>query len=134
MHDYRRMAGMLKGMGHPVRLRILEALLNEGEACVCHLEHHLGERQAYISQQLARLRSLGLVVDRREGLNIYYSLAHDSVGEIMRQVRPVAEALAASGGEPRDESQPVVDLFATCPCPKCRARQQETHESKSAPL
>ena len=41
----------------PVRDASTVVLLRDGEACVCHIEAHLGYRQAYISQQLAALRA-----------------------------------------------------------------------------
>jgi DNA-binding transcriptional ArsR family regulator len=67
MNGYLKMSGLLKALGHPVRLRILQELRQQ-EACVCHLEAVLRQRQAYISQQLMRLREAGLVEDRREGM------------------------------------------------------------------
>ena len=54
---------LFKVLGHPARLAILE-ILREGEQCVCHMETYLGQRQAYISQQLSVLREAGLITDR----------------------------------------------------------------------
>ena len=54
MDGYEQTAEMMKALSHPTRLQILEVLSEEGESCVCHLENRLGQRQAYISQQLAR--------------------------------------------------------------------------------
>jgi DNA-binding transcriptional ArsR family regulator len=64
---------LFKAFSHPARLAILEEL-RKGECCVCHLEALLGSRQAYISQQLAVLRDAGLISDRREGWNVYYTV------------------------------------------------------------
>ena len=75
MDGYAAAGDLFKACGHPVRLQILEVLLRDGEACVCHLEAHLGQRQAAISQHLAKLRQVGLVTDRRDGWNVYYSVA-----------------------------------------------------------
>ena len=61
---------IFKVLTHPARLAILE-ILRDGEHCVCHMEAHLGFRQAYISQQLSVLRDAGLVQDRRDGWNIF---------------------------------------------------------------
>ncbi len=110
MNGYRWMARRLKAMGHPVRLQILEVLEMEGEACVCHLEARLGQRQAYISQQLARLRDAGLVVDRRDGLNVYYSLSDDSVVSLLHE---------AQSAMPRGVTIPRRPEPVECPCPKC---------------
>jgi DNA-binding transcriptional ArsR family regulator len=59
-----RQADLFRALMHPARLAILD-LLRAGEACVCHLEAHLGYRQAYLSQQLAILRTAGLIRDSR---------------------------------------------------------------------
>ena len=99
---------MLKVLTHPGRLAIL-ALLRDGEHCVCHLEAYLGLRQAYISQQLAVLREAGLVEDRRDGWNIFYSVR-------VPEIYPVLDALQAVTGTPE---QLAVQAEVHCSCPKC---------------
>ena len=69
---YDQQTQLFKLLTHPVRLAILE-ILRVGEHCVCHMEAHLGYRQAYISQQVAVLREAGLIRDRRDGWNIFLS-------------------------------------------------------------
>jgi len=49
-------------------------LLRHEELCVCEFTHAIGVAQPTISRSLAQLRELGLVLDRREGLWIHYSL------------------------------------------------------------
>lgn len=120
MGAYEKLAVMMKALGHPTRLQILEALRDE-EACVCHLESVLGQRQAYISQQLARLREVGLVVDRREGMNVYYSLADESLGPLLDAAR--AAALAVAQAEGRALTFPPLAHITPCPCPKCQAKE-----------
>jgi len=63
----------LKAISHEGRLMIL-CYLASGEKSVTDLETLLSSRQAAVSQQLARLRSEGLVLARRDGKTIYYSL------------------------------------------------------------
>ena len=58
-------------------------ILRGGEECVCHIQSVLGKRQAYVSQQLMLLRDAGLVVDRREGLNVYYRIVEPRVGDVL---------------------------------------------------
>jgi len=70
----RRAAEFLKALGHEGRLMIL-CHLASGERSVTELEHLLSQRQAAVSQQLARLRLERLVVSRRDGKTIYYRLA-----------------------------------------------------------
>jgi DNA-binding transcriptional ArsR family regulator len=43
--------------------------------CVCELESILGLPQSLLSRHLAYLRSVGLVVDKRQGMRVQYSLA-----------------------------------------------------------
>ena len=123
MNGYEQTAEILKALGHPLRLQILEELRREGECCVCHLEAHLGQRQAYISQQLARLREAKLVIDRRDGMNMYYALADDSLGLLLDEALRTAK-LVRSGQPHRPASQRATSPDpVNCPCPKCQARK-----------
>jgi DNA-binding transcriptional ArsR family regulator len=66
-------AALLKALSHEGRLMIL-CHLASGEKSVSELEALLDARQAAVSQQLARLRSEGLVEGRREGKTIFYTI------------------------------------------------------------
>ncbi len=72
----------LKALSHEARLVIL-CLLVEGEKSVAEIEEMLSLRQPAVSQQLARLRADDLVQTRRDGKNIYYSLARPEVRDII---------------------------------------------------
>jgi ArsR family transcriptional regulator len=78
-------ASFLKALSHEGRLMIL-CHLSSGEKSVTELEDRLGARQAAVSQQLARLRSTGLVTSRRDGKAIYYSIKDPKAGAIMELV------------------------------------------------
>jgi len=119
MDGYRRTAEMMKALGHPTRLQILEVLSEEGESCVCHLENRLGQRQAYISQQLARLREADLVVDRREGLFIFYALRDKALGSLLGVARETAAVLAGTKGQRPHFQELTEDLSTPCICPNC---------------
>jgi len=82
MEDARRAASFLKAIGHESRLVIL-CTLAEGEKSVGELERLLKQRQAGVSQQLARLRTEGLVKARREGKTVYYSLSSDEARAVV---------------------------------------------------
>lgn len=83
MLDQARAASeFLKALSHEARLVILCQLV-EGEKSVTELEQSLNLRQPAVSQQLARLRADDLVATRRDGKNIYYSLARDEVREVI---------------------------------------------------
>lgn len=78
-------SNFLKAISHEGRLMIL-CHLTTGEKSVTELEELLSARQAAVSQQLSRLRLEGLVVPRREGKTIYYSLTDDRPKQIMEVV------------------------------------------------
>jgi DNA-binding transcriptional ArsR family regulator len=73
----------LKALSHEVRLLIL-CFLVDGEKSVSEIEKMLKLRQPAVSQQLARLRADGLVETRRNGKNIYYSLARTEVRDVIQ--------------------------------------------------
>jgi DNA-binding transcriptional ArsR family regulator len=75
-------AGFLKALSHEGRLMILCHIL-EGEKSVTELEELIGARQSAVSQQLSRLRLEGLVVTRRDGKAIYYSIADTRVKSLV---------------------------------------------------
>lgn len=70
---HERRAQVLKAMAHPSRLALLDALA-DGEVCVCDLHRLVGSDLSTVSKHLAVLREAGLVSDRRQGLQVYYSL------------------------------------------------------------
>ena len=111
MDAYDYQAELLKALGHPVRLQILD-ILRDGEQCVCHIEAVVRLRQAYISQQLTVLRKAGLVTDRKDGLRVYYRLTDRAVLRLLDQTHALLEkqgiALTMPDLSPRD-----------CPCPSC---------------
>jgi ArsR family transcriptional regulator len=74
-----RAAALLKAVGDPGRLRILERLARGGEHCVSELAEASGEGMSTISQRLRLLRSEQLVTRRREGKHVYYGLTDEHV-------------------------------------------------------
>jgi len=119
MDGYSYSAKMLKALAHPVRLQILEALSTDVQACVCHLESLLQLRQAYISQQLATLREVGLVQDRREGLNVYYSLTSTAVSDGLQNLRRFSTEIAKLQGKNIRFKSIEHNPDEPCPCPRC---------------
>jgi DNA-binding transcriptional ArsR family regulator len=84
----KRATNFLKALAHESRLLIL-CILAEGEKSVTELERILALRQPTVSQQLARLRTDGLVAARRDGKTIYYSLASEEARVIIGAVYEV---------------------------------------------
>jgi len=79
-------ADFFKTLGHPVRIRALEVLV-EGEKSVTDLREAVGTEQSHLSQQLGILRRAGFVVTRREGSSVIYSLADDRIEELLSIAR-----------------------------------------------
>jgi DNA-binding transcriptional ArsR family regulator len=113
---YTRQAQLFRALSHPVRLRILGILARQ-EACVCHLTAVLGQRQPYVSQQLASLREAGLVTDRRDGTLIYYRLADDHLATLLDQGKMVVKDLV---GDSLVFAPVPEEALANCPCPRCQ--------------
>jgi ArsR family transcriptional regulator len=83
MRDIPRLkAEFFKALGHPLRIRVLE-LLSDGERSVSELVESVDAGQPYLSQQLGVLRRAGLVVARRDGPNVMYSLADRRAVELL---------------------------------------------------
>lgn len=66
--------GLFKGLADPTRLRIAMLLLDT-ELCVCDLMAVLQMPQSTVSRHMGRLKSSGLVIDRRSGKWVHYRLA-----------------------------------------------------------
>jgi DNA-binding transcriptional ArsR family regulator len=81
-----RSAEALKLLGHPERLLIVEAL-ERGELSVTDIRTLCDLEQAICSQHLRRLRRLGVVACRREGVHIYYRLNDPKVRPILACIR-----------------------------------------------
>jgi ArsR family transcriptional regulator, arsenate/arsenite/antimonite-responsive transcriptional repressor len=65
---------LLKSLSDQTRLRSLMLLMQEGELCVCELTHALDLIQPKISRHLASLRDMQVVMDKRMGQWVYYSI------------------------------------------------------------
>jgi DNA-binding transcriptional ArsR family regulator len=115
-NGFKAQAQLFRALSHPVRLRILDILARQ-EACVCHLTEILGQRQPYVSQQLASLREAGLVTDRRDGTLIYYRLADETVATLLDQGRAVVKGLE---GDSLVFAPVPEEALANCPCPRCQ--------------
>ena len=94
MHEpiYTLKAEFFKTLGHPARIRILE-LLAQGDQSVTELMPELGLEPSNLSQQLAVLRRAGMVVARKHGNNVIYSIASDDMAELLLLARKVLTGL-----------------------------------------
>ncbi|MDP2355011.1 MAG: metalloregulator ArsR/SmtB family transcription factor [Beijerinckiaceae bacterium] len=85
LKNAREASDFLKALAQESRLLVL-CLLAEKERSVSELEAILSIRQSALSQQLARLRYDDLVTTRRDGKQIYYSIADEDVRRVISVV------------------------------------------------
>ena len=81
-------AAFFKALAHPVRIRIMDAL-RQGEVGVNELSARLGVEQSTVSQQLAILRSRNVVVGRKDGNNVFYSVADPQIFTLLDVARNI---------------------------------------------
>ena len=75
--------GLLKVLANPDRLLLL-CQMSQGEFCVSDLEEITGVKQPTLSQQLTVLREELMVTTRREGKQIFYSIASKEAMAVMK--------------------------------------------------
>jgi DNA-binding transcriptional ArsR family regulator len=74
-------------LGDPTRARILYAVLEAGELCVCDIAAATGTAETTASHALRLLRTAGVVVARRSGRMMYYRLADAHVRMLLDLTR-----------------------------------------------
>jgi DNA-binding transcriptional ArsR family regulator len=85
-------AGVFQALGHPTRIAIVELLRDEGETPVTRIHERLGLEQANVSQHLAVLRAKQIVIGRKEGNQVFYSLRDRILGRILDLMRQFFQA------------------------------------------
>ncbi|MFJ2032564.1 ArsR/SmtB family transcription factor [Streptosporangium sp. NPDC087985] len=91
-------AEFFKALGHPSRIRVLE-LLSERDHSVAEMLPEVGIEPAHLSQQLAVLRRANLVVSRKEGSGVYYSLTSPDIAELLRMARSILTGVLSGQAE-----------------------------------
>lgn len=81
-------AGFFRALAHPVRIRMLEILVRGGRT-VQELQEALALDQPIVSQQLAVLRTHGIVTTQKQGLTVRYSLRDPLVAELLDVARRI---------------------------------------------
>ncbi len=81
-----KMAEMLKAIAHPTRVGILNLMRQKDWMNVTEIHSALQIEQAVASQQLAVMKSKGVLLSRREGKNCFYGLKHKQLLEVIRVV------------------------------------------------
>ncbi|MCL4436375.1 MAG: metalloregulator ArsR/SmtB family transcription factor [Thaumarchaeota archaeon] len=75
-------AKFFRGFADPTRLAILECL-RDGEVQATEIAKRLNQSKSNISNHLSCLMDCGLVRNRRDGRNIYYSIRIDKVQKML---------------------------------------------------
>ena len=85
---YKLKAEFFKTLAHPARIRVLE-LLAVQDRSVGELLPEVGLESSNLSQQLAVLRRAGVVIARKEGSTVIYSIASPDIAELLTVARKV---------------------------------------------
>ena len=99
---YQAKAEFFKALAHPARIRVLE-LLSVREHAVSELLPQVGLEAAHLSQQLSVLRKMNLVVSRKEGSTVYYSLVSPQVAELLAVARRILTEVLSTQVELLDD-------------------------------
>jgi DNA-binding transcriptional ArsR family regulator len=79
-------ADMFQALAHPTRIAIIE-MLGDGERSAGYLIEKLGIEQASVSQHLAVLRTKQIVVNRKSGNQVFYSVRDPLILEVLALMR-----------------------------------------------
>jgi DNA-binding transcriptional ArsR family regulator len=90
-----RAAELFRAMGDAPRLRVLE-MLSRGPQCVSEIVETVGEKFSTVSQRLRVLRDQRLILRRREGSHVYYTLADRHVADLIHNALEHATELDAA--------------------------------------
>lgn len=80
---YELWADFWQALSHPIRLRVLAALRQEGALNVGQLVDRLGIGQGHLSNHLACLKTCGFVTTEAQGRYVYYRIAEDRVPALL---------------------------------------------------
>ena len=88
--DAADLATTLSALADPTRLRIVSMLAAspQGAACGCDLEGPLGLSQPTVSHHLRILREAGLIIGRKEGRWVHYSVVSERLDDIRSALAP----------------------------------------------
>jgi len=81
-------AEFFKALAHPIRIRLLDCL-RDGEKSVNELSELLKIEPANVSQQLANLRMRNIVVGRKAGSNVFYSVSDAAIFRLLDVAKEV---------------------------------------------
>jgi ArsR family transcriptional regulator len=115
----RELIKILDALSDETRLRMV-TLLSGGELCVCEIMQALDISQTRASRNLGILRDAGLLVDRREGQWVYYSLSKEVLARYSKLVKTIEESLSSDRTAVRDRESLSRICSASTQGARCR--------------
>lgn len=88
---YERLSEILKVLGHPTRLCIVNGLIKQENCNVTNIQHCLNIPQSTVSQHISKLKSAGIIVGTRNGLEIKYKVIDENTVKIIEALFPGCE-------------------------------------------
>lgn len=85
-NELEKKAELFKILSNNVRLCILTNLCKNGEKRVSDLQLCANASQSFVSQQLIKLKYMGIICDRKEGVEVYYKICDQSIKDIIEKV------------------------------------------------
>lgn len=85
--DVENTAHILRCLGHPLRLRVLDVLEKKGECTVTEIYEALGVEQAVASQHLTTMWDKGILKRRKDGVHVFYSIGDERALKVLACVR-----------------------------------------------
>jgi predicted transcriptional regulator len=81
---YNEIAELLKVLGHPARICIVDGLMKNEGCNVSYMQSCLNIPQSTVSQHIAKLKSAGIIEGKRDGLEIKYQVVNQQAKEIIK--------------------------------------------------
>jgi DNA-binding transcriptional ArsR family regulator len=86
-------AKLFRGLGDSTRLSILESL-RKGERTTSEIVEEIGQAQSNVSNHLSCLLDCGLVQNRRQGKNIFYSISNKKIAKLLTESDAILSEIA----------------------------------------
>lgn len=84
--ELQELAETLKVLAHPVRLCIARGLIENGRCNVSHMQNCLDMPQSTVSQHIQKLKTAGIIVGERSGLEINYEVKDPKIKKLIKAI------------------------------------------------
>lgn len=84
--ELEEMSEILKVLAHPVRLCIAKGLIENGRCNVSHMQNCLDMPQSTVSQHIQKLKTSGIIVGERAGLEINYEVKDEKIKMLIKAI------------------------------------------------